>query len=294
MDKARIDSELKKYRNLRYIGFAILGVGIVIFVSMLGSMRLFDLVMLKSYQIRMIVCIVLMLVGTLIERRAYLHIKNNIAKEVAEGIIAQYIDDLVYDSKAPLIKPTLKNLYLALPQYDIIHASDHIKGTYKGRPIEIADFELLQEHVNDKDTTIVTVFLGPLLKINASKKISNPLTVSTNRAFVKDNIKTESVDFNKQFDIYCKDEHDAFYILTPQMMERMSNFEKGKKGNVYFCFTKDGNLYCAIDERRDRFELKMKLKTVDAISESFDSDIRYILGLIDELFNMDEPGSAAA
>ena len=287
MDKKQIDSELHKYRQTRYIGLAILVIGALIFMSLLSSVKLFDLLTLTYVQVSLGVCFILMVVGVLVERRAYLHIKNVIAKEIAETVISQYVYDLVYDPKAPLIKSLIRDLYLALPAYDVINASDHIKGTYRGRSIEMADLRLLQEQKTDKDqVSLVTVFLGPLLKVEAPKKIANSLTISSNRMFVKDNIKTESVAFNKQFDIYCEDEHDAFYILTPQMMERISAFEKRMQTKVYLCFKEDGYLYCAINENCDRFELKLRQKNFDAISKSFDNDIRYVLGLIDDLLNM--------
>ena len=37
----------------------------------------------------------------------------------------------------------------------------------------------------------------------------------------REKVKMEDVDFNRMFKIYAENELDAFYILTPNMMEKI-------------------------------------------------------------------------
>lgn len=58
------------------------------------------------------------------------------------------------------------------------------------------------------------------LKIHSkSCKYKNALAADSHNKF-----ETESVQFNKIYDVYCTDIAKAYYILTPQFMEKLTNF----------------------------------------------------------------------
>lgn len=68
-------------------------------------------------------------------------------------------------------------------------------------------------------------------------------------------IKTENEIFNKNFQIYSTDEHNAFYLLTPLTMEKIMDFSQavGEQSAVTFCADK---MYVAISRTRSMFDAR--------------------------------------
>ena len=42
----------------------------------------------------------------------------------------------------------------------------------------------------------------------------------------------EDIDFNDRFEVYAQDEHDAFYVCTPQFIERIKRLEASHEGRL--------------------------------------------------------------
>ena len=61
-------------------------------------------------------------------------------------------------------------------------------------------------------------------------------------------IHTENEVFNSRFSVFAHDEHNAYYILTPQRMEKIMHFADVMNGQVSFVF-RDEKLFVAV--RRD-------------------------------------------
>ena len=92
----------------------------------------------------------------------------------------------------------------------------------------------------------------------------------------------ESEEFNKHFEINCASEHDAFYILTPQMMERIERVHDLAEYDLYINFNKD-HLYIGVNNHNNSFELGMFEVNAVAIQSEFEDDLKYLLSIIDEL-----------
>ncbi|MFR4518309.1 MAG: DUF3137 domain-containing protein [Dorea sp.] len=50
-------------------------------------------------------------------------------------------------------------------------------------------------------------------------------------------IQTENSVFNENFAVFAENEQNAFYILTPQVMEQITAFQEAMEGNVYLSFS---------------------------------------------------------
>ena len=130
-----------------------------------------------------------------------------------------------------------------------------------------------------------------LFRSDFGKELSADLLVSKARKKVpllgkrrKNKVESENAEFNKEFSIYSDSAHDAFYVLTPHMMEYIMEMNKKSQGNSYLRFQKDGKVHIAIDSGRDSFELgSVKKINVQELREQFIEEIRYITDLIDEL-----------
>jgi hypothetical protein len=92
----------------------------------------------------------------------------------------------------------------------------------------------------------------------------------------------ESVDFNSELKVYAQNEHEAFYILTPDFMEKLMYFDQKYFDKISFSF-KENKLYVAIDSRTDSFDIKA-FKTIDgSIFEDYQSELLDIKDLIHTL-----------
>ena len=65
----------------------------------------------------------------------------------------------------------------------------------------------------------------------------------------------ESITFNSELKVYAKDEHEAFYILTPHFMEKLLELDRKYYDKITFSFL-DNKLYIAVDNRVDNFDIK--------------------------------------
>ena len=65
-------------------------------------------------------------------------------------------------------------------------------------------------------------------------------------------VELEDVSFNKRFVVKSTSPHDAFYVLTPQMMQRITYMEQ-TYGRLTMVIV-NGKLYVGIDNRMDAFD----------------------------------------
>ena len=93
----------------------------------------------------------------------------------------------------------------------------------------------------------------------------------------------EDVSFNKDFTVFAQNEHDAFYILTPSMMDRIRRVCNGIEGKLIFCFI-DDTLHIGIHTNKDSFEPSM-MKNIDpeVEKEKIRNDINLITTFVNEL-----------
>ncbi len=94
-----------------------------------------------------------------------------------------------------------------------------------------------------------------------------------------DKIKMESVEFNKKFNTYATNDLTAFYILTPDIMEAIFKIEKRNPGILKLSFN-HGNMYMAVNNNRDTFEISLFRKIDMSLIDEFKQDLMVIKDLI--------------
>lgn len=113
-----------------------------------------------------------------------------------------------------------------------------------------------------------------------NSKVNNYKTMKYKKVSMEDQI------FNKNFRIYAQDEHDAFYILTPSLMEKIKNLESSISGKLLFCFI-DNKLHVGIQNNKDSFEHSIFTKIdEEKVKNEISKDIKMITAFVDEL-NLD-------
>ena len=130
---------------------------------------------------------------------------------------------------------------------NIFRSEDYICGTYKGVRFETADV-LVQQHTNipkNVQALIKVIPKGYLYKAGVSNSTK---------------IETENVSFNNMFNIHSSDAHYAFYVLTPDYMERIMYLKQKYNGIM---LTIVGNkIFAGIQTQRDSFDANMQ-KAID-------------------------------
>ncbi len=210
-------------------------------------------------------------------------------QEVLREIVEQNIDhgQLVIDSGLSQSQ-VMDTEYLKRP--DRFHSEDYITGSMDGVEFVSSDVKLEEKHVhhtkNGTRTEWVTYFLGRVFIFEFNKRFDGALQVAentrptSNRKYSK--IKLESIEFNKVYTTYTTNDHTAFYVLTPHLMQALLDFEKNNKGHISFSFI-GSKLYIAINNFRDTFELRLFRKVDQSTVDEFKRDLLVIHEVVREL-----------
>ena len=93
----------------------------------------------------------------------------------------------------------------------------------------------------------------------------------------------ENTAFNDRFLVTSADAHEAYYILTPHMMEYILTMAGRSGGEVYMAFLRGGKLHIAVKTERDFFELGKTKTDINELSRKFREEIKWFTDIIDVL-----------
>jgi len=142
---------------------------------------------------------------------------------------------------------------------DRYKSEDMISGNFEGVNFRSSDVEQKEVRRSGKHTTVVTVFQGRFYEFDFPKQFKANLLLLQPfnfRPFSNlKKIKMESINFNSELKVYAENEHEAFYILTPNFMEKLLFLDNKYLDKISFSFL-DNKLSMAIDSRKDYFDIK--------------------------------------
>ena len=225
------------------------------------------------------------------------HIKEQLSRSVVPQVLSEIFDDVEYDAYRH-ISPEVIHASGAFPfAYDKVSGGDYIKASYRGVGLELCDL-MLEEEVrttstdsdgnSTSDTSNRIVFVGQWLILDFHKELSADLGVFEGLRKQYDQIETENAEFNKRYGISCDSVHDAFYILTPNMMEHIMAMDRRAGGKIYLRFLREGKIHVAVHSRRDHFEVgNLNDADLATLQLKFRSEVRYVTELIDALLAVD-------
>lgn len=280
---AYIYEEIRRLQKSKRVYQIMVGVGFVgFFIGIISTMiplclLCFPLIMIASF----------LLTG--IQRK----MKANFGASLVRNALSKVFDRVEYMPFHRLPDHVMELSEMKLPfDVDRIEGSDYTRAVYHGLELEFSDVKLIDRRSNGKHTSNVTVFEGLWLVCDFRKPISSGILLRERnggsiRFFEKlghggNVIETENVEFNKKFLIVCEDQHDAFYVLTPHMMEYINRMDEWGMGVSYMRFTRSGKVHIAIHSGLDFFELDSKTDPA-MLTEKFLDEVGYITGLIDTL-----------
>ena len=218
--------------------------------------------------------------------------KQNIVLEALKLVCT----DVVFDYDKGISRDIIANTQM-MYMGDIFRSNDYITGKYKNISFELSDVHIEDESTDsDGNTTYTTIFKGQWYIFDFNKDFKANIQVC-GRGFVnakrvnhfykkEDNYKKvelEDVDFNKNFKVYAQREEEAFYILTPSIMNKIKEVDEKVRGRLLFCFI-NNRLHIAVYNNKDLFEASIykKVNIEEAINKT-NEEISAITNFVDIL-----------
>jgi len=239
-----------------------------------------------------VIGVILLLYGFAVLRSKYV---AEYKKEIVEGTLKEIFTDVIFNPKAGLSKDVISNTEMIM-MGNTYSSDDYISGKYNGISFEQADVLIQQVTSNGKTTSTVTYFRGRWMIFDFNKSFKYDLQVressfnyakKTGGWFSKKNKMThldmEDEAFNREFDIYAVDEHEAYYILTPHIIENIKSLAASTDGPILMCFI-DNRMHVAINNGKNAFEPPL-FGNIDVENEKnkIRRDINLITSFVDEM-----------
>ena len=179
----------------------------------------------------------------------------------------------------------------------LFHSEDYIQGRYQKLRFEQSDILMEERHYAQGSCSYSSSFIGRWMIVDFNKEFRANIQIvqkgfpgSTQSPgvagfpFPFQKVSTESETFNRDFRVYAQIEHEAFYIITPALMERIQKLAARIKGSMMLCFTGQ-RLHIAIQEGKNSFEPPSIFQNFDVQGAMWNAwdEIRVITDVIDAL-----------
>lgn len=169
-------------------------------------------------------------------------------------------------------------------------SEDLIHGAYEGVSFDQADVTIKNVTGSGKNRHTTTYFKGRIFVFDLQKSDIRSVGIRSKNfqyygnlnGFHHENVKLESEAFNREFKVMAAYPVDAFYVLTPQTMECVTDLYR-RAGNVAMRYL--GNkLYVAINTTGNAFDgnIKKPFVYVDEINK-IKNDCAVIMDIIHRL-----------
>jgi len=200
--------------------------------------------------------------------------------------LARNFEQVVYEPTKGFSLPTVLSFQLC-KQGDIFDSEDYIRAVHRGVMFEEAQVWLRGNEVKVGNSSQPTTFFkGRIMVFNFPSKIVSSVTVY-DRNFehrflgkkeAKDlKVEMESVGFNNSFDVYSLAPHDAFYLLTPHVMERLQAMA-GKVESIAMRVVGNCVILALHEPDNDAFDAKVNIGKV-----VYEQEIAKVQGDIDDI-----------
>ena len=193
--------------------------------------------------------------------------KENVVKNILDSIFT----NVIYKPNEGIPREVIEETKtIEMGKYS---SDDYIEAIYNGVHFIQADVASWYDY----DEGRVTYFRGRWMIFDFNKAFkANMQVIPTKYKHAKKfknfklndiaykKVETEDVEFNKQFKVLAQNDYDVFYVLTPQMMERIKKLSNSINGDVILYFS-NNLLHIGINNFKNAFEV--------GIDESIDIEV---------------------
>lgn len=208
--------------------------------------------------------------------------KAYVIKKAIEG----QVEGLVYEPRFGLPESVYSDLNV-MRHGNRYHKEDLITGKYKNVYFVQSDFKVQYESNGEHDTT-TTYFRGRWIAIDYPKKFNGTVVIIDNsfaygvKRKELEKIQLENPNFNNMFTVRASDMQLGYYLLTPQLVEKIMELKQSTNGNIVACF-KNGYLHIFINDGKDSFEPNINNVNLMGDIQKFMQDFTLVSGTIDVL-----------
>ncbi|MBR4813727.1 MAG: DUF3137 domain-containing protein [Lachnospiraceae bacterium] len=148
------------------------------------------------------------------------------------------------------------------------NSEDMLKGVYNGVPFTRADVYIADTTTDSEGNSSTTVyFRGQWLEIVPNKAFDTDLqiiqkgfgfsnrkkSIFTRKQERRHVLETEDMEFNKRFQCLCQNDSEAFYLLTPALMQAIIHLSEILPYKMMIAYVND-SLQVLVDTHRDSME----------------------------------------
>ena len=217
-------------------------------------------------------------------------LKKLLSDDVVSSVLKEALGDTVVYSPLGTINPGP----MVFPfSYNCVEGSDHIKAVYHGLNIELGDISLIDEsEFTDNETgqtekQSLLYFKGQWLTCDFGKELAGEVYISERakrkRRGMKSDVSMDNEQFDTRFCVRANNPQEAFYILTPHMMEYITAMADKSGGLVYMSFLRNGKMHVAVQTGRDFFELGKTNTNAETLRQKFLGELRWFTDIVDTL-----------
>lgn len=263
----------KKARNRFFAAFILTGIFFLLFLIFSIRMEYQDhrygiptrialaIVIPLSFSILAFLIFLPLIAGRSYDRFSKLYKDQYVLNTLRSAGIFQ---DLTYDRKGGFTYRDICNAAVVNAEMEhYFQSEDMVTGAYRESSFMTSDVQTKKFVKNGKTAHVETIFNGQVLRF----EIFDDIKTSSGfvQVFQKDifsdlrgwtaphRVEMEDAAFNRKFTVYASDEHNAYYILTPQLTEKIIKFSEEAKARIAVCFI-GSVMYVAVNRKVSMFD----------------------------------------
>ena len=171
------------------------------------------------------------------------------------------------------------------------HSEDYIAATYKGIAFNTSDVTIKYHSGSGKNSHTTTYFEGRMFEFQYGKPVTGAVQILPDKFAYKPalpgasgKLQMESISFNKDYDVKATNPEEAFYILTPAVMENLQRLNAHYKG--FLVSVVGSMIYVGIPSHgNNAFDVASSTKKLDYANErrKVHDDAQAIIDIIEYL-----------
>jgi hypothetical protein len=223
--------------------------------------------------------------------------KRELAKTFKHVVVRRVVsalgNSMTYSPESSFLASDFNEMDLFNKRAQRLGAEDEICGRKNAVGYTLLEAKATYEEGSGKNRRTVVLFKGLIVRLDFNKNFVGHTVVvpdadsrllgvfgeSESRGR-KEIARMENVEFEKCFTVYCQDQQEARYLMTPKLMELFLEANAALGGKLRASF-QHNHLYLTIPQSKDRFDISMFGPRVTP--DTVVGDLTEVVGLAERL-----------
>jgi hypothetical protein len=226
-------------------------------------------------------------------------LKNSYKQIVVSRVVKALGQGLSYSPESTLTKQAFLDMDLFEKRCEQWHAEDEICGRKDAVSYSVLEAKATRTEGSGKNRRTVVIFRGLIVRLDFNKnfqghtvvvpdaesKILGGLFGEAETRRRKELARLENVEFEREYSVYCTDQQECRYILTPKLMELIMQAQVTLGVPVRLSFQAN-SVFMTIPHNTDRFELGAALFGGRISPESVVGDLAAVVQIAERLVDV--------